>query len=294
MQVNVPGLDVQQANLQSIDIGTAKIGPISVGDLLISNTDFTLSAAHVLLHDMDVDVTVHISIEWHVGFKINKIVNISVGANTPLPDLHFHLPASLLGDVEVGPLNNIKLNIPALTAQNLSVDADPLSLHLTNAAAETIHTQTIALPTAGFSIAGLSLNSVQGTAVSVPAAKVDSASVGHLHGDPISVPAFGLSNLQLPTAHSDLVTNDSPLTIPLTLDGPSPPPGFDAGIVWVILHITTDVVAHVPHVKITGVDASASVGQIQLHNVTLPYDVLNLTLSQIGINTIGIPAFNVS
>ena len=48
LQVNVPGLDVQQANLQSIDIGTAKIGPISVGDLLISNTDFTLSAAHVL------------------------------------------------------------------------------------------------------------------------------------------------------------------------------------------------------------------------------------------------------
>ena len=35
-------------------------------------------------------------------------------------------------------------------------------------------------------------------------------------------------------------------------------------------------------------------GQIVLHNVTLPYDVLNLTLSQIGINTVAIPAFNVS
>ena len=41
-------------------------------------------------------------------------------------------------------------------------------------------------------------------------------------------------------------------------------------------------------------NASASVGQVVLHNVTLPYDALNLTLSQIGINTVAIPAFNVS
>ena len=51
---------------------------------------------------------------------------------------------------------------------------------------------------------------------------------------------------------------------------------------------------NVNHIEITGADASATVGQIVLHNVTLPYDVLNLTLSQIGINTVAIPAFNVS
>ena len=34
--------------------------------------------------------------------------------------------------------------------------------------------------------------------------------------------------------------------------------------------------------------------QVVLHNVTLPYDALNVTLSQIGIDTVKIPAFNVS
>ena len=51
---------------------------------------------------------------------------------------------------------------------------------------------------------------------------------------------------------------------------------------------------NVNHIEITGANASATVGQIVLHNVTLPYDVLNLTLAQVGLNTVQIPAFNVS
>jgi hypothetical protein len=36
LQVKVPALDVQQANLQGIDIGQVAIGPITVGDLVIN------------------------------------------------------------------------------------------------------------------------------------------------------------------------------------------------------------------------------------------------------------------
>jgi len=50
----------------------------------------------------------------------------------------------------------------------------------------------------------------------------------------------------------------------------------------------------VDHLGIWDATASATVGQVVLHDVTLPYDVLNLTLSQIGINTVGIPLFNAS
>jgi hypothetical protein len=39
LQATVAALDVQQVSLQSVDIGQAKIGPITVGDLVVSNTD---------------------------------------------------------------------------------------------------------------------------------------------------------------------------------------------------------------------------------------------------------------
>ena len=70
--------------------------------------------------------------------------------------------------------------------------------------------------------------------------------------------------------------------------------GFDAGILSLAIHVTPSVLSHIDHLEITNADASATVGQVVLHNVTIPYDVLNLTLSQIGISTITIPAFNVS
>jgi len=62
----------------------------------------------------------------------------------------------------------------------------------------------------------------------------------------------------------------------------------------VVLHITSSVLSHIDHLEITGANANATVGQIVLNNVVLPYDVLNLTLSQVGINTIGIPALSVT
>jgi hypothetical protein len=36
--------------------------------------------------------------------------------------------------------------------------------------------------------------------------------------------------------------------------------------------------------------ASTSIGKIELSNIVAPYELLNLTLSQIGIDTISVPA----
>ena len=52
------------------------------------------------------------------------------------------------------------------------------------------------------------------------------------------------------------------------------------------------MLSHIDHLEITNANATATVGQVVLHNVTLPYDVLNLTLSQIGKDTVSIPAYN--
>ena len=99
----------------------------------------------------------------------------------------------------------------------MSVAADPLGLQLQNATADQVHAHNVVLPSAGFSIAGLTLNSVQGTDVTLPAAHVDQATVGHLHGDPIALPAFVIDNLNLPTAQIPDVSSSAPLDIPADL-----------------------------------------------------------------------------
>jgi hypothetical protein len=291
LQVTVPALDVTQANLNAIDIGQVAIGPITVGDLVLSNTDFSMAANKVVLQSVSVSMSIHFLLEWdiHIGMP-DWIPDINIGDTFDLGFLN--IPAINIGDVTIPGVTNIQLHIPTLLAQNMSVAANPMSLHLNNATADTIHAANLALPVAGFTIAGLSLNSVQGSTISVPDAKLDSAHIGHLHGAPISVPTFQLNTLNLPSAQIPQVTSSAPLDVPANLT--DFPIGFDGGLLKIVLHVIPSVRMHVDHLDISDATASATVGQVVLHNVTLPYDVLNLTLSQVGITNVGIPLFNVS
>jgi hypothetical protein len=98
--------------------------------------------------------------------------------------------------------------------------------------------------------------------------------------------------LQLPVVQIPSISSTIPLSIPANLQERNV--GFDGGVLRVVLHIEPSILARVQHLDITGASASASADQVVLHDVTLPYDVHNLTLAQIGINTISIPAFTVA
>jgi hypothetical protein len=288
MQIKVPQLSVRQAGLQTISIGQLGIGPISVGSLALNNIGFTFNAAHAVLQNVQVTLTLRISLEWHVHIGLpDGIPDINVG-DTFVFTMSFSLP---VGTITIPGLGNLRFDIPSLTAQNLAVSASPLALQLNNVAADAIHATDVALPEDGFTISGLSFGSLAGSGIGVPAATVGQATVQHVHGDPAKIPAFSLGNLQLPAAQIPSVDSTIPLTIPLDLEGAAA--GFDAGILRVTLRISPSVTTRVQNLQITGASASAAVGQIVLHDVTLPYDALNLTLSQIGVDTIDIPNFTI-
>ncbi len=232
VQVKVPALNVQQANLQSIDLGTVSIGPITVGDLVLSNTDFSMAAAKIVLQSVSVSMSIHFILDWaiHIGMP-DWIPDINIGDSYDLG--YLNIPPINIGDVTIPGVTNIQLD-----------------------------------------------------------AALDSASIAHLHGSPIQVPTFSANTLSLPSAQIPHVTSSAPLDIPAQLS--DFPIGFNGGLLVVTLHVIPFARMHVDHLDITDASASATVGTIVLHNITLPYDVLNLTLSQIGISSIGIPSFNVS
>ncbi len=178
MLASVPALDVQQAGLQTIYIGQVALGPITVGDLVIDNVDVSTSAAQITLQDVRVTVTIHVSVEWsvHIGMP-DWIPDINEGDTYDLGS--FSVGPVPIGTIVVPGVNNIHLDIPTLQAQNVSVAANPIGLSLHNASAEQVHATNVALPAAGFTLAGLMLNSVQGNNISVPAAHIDQATVGH-------------------------------------------------------------------------------------------------------------------
>ena len=291
MQVKVPVLDVQQATVQTINIGQVAIGPITVGNLVVNNTNAAISAGQGVLTNVSVTVTISISVEWHVHVGMpDWIPDLDVGDTYNLGSISFG-PVNV-GNIVIPGLSNVHLSIPNLTAQNMSAAAGPLSVQLQNAVADQVHATNFALPSAGFTIAGLTLGSIQGNNLGVPAATLATAAVAHVHGDAVHIPSFTLNNLALPAAQIPSLSTTAPVNIPATL--PTQSPGFDAGVLRLYVHITPSALSHIDQVQITNATANATVGQLVLQNVTIPYDVLNLTLSQVGITTINVPAFNVS
>jgi hypothetical protein len=290
MQAKVPQLSIQHAGVQTISIGQLGLGPISVGNLILTNVDLSMNAAQAILNNMTVTVTIHITVEWdvHVGLP-DGIPDINIGSTADLGSFSFSLP---VGNVTIPGLSNLKFHIPTLNAQNMAVSASPVSVQLTNLAADDIHASDFTMPPNGFTINGLTMTSLSGTGIGVPGATLAQATVGSLKGDAVKLPSMTLGGLQLPAMQIPSVSSSVPLTIPANLQGPSP--GFDAGILKVVIHIMPSVVSHVDQLDITGVTAAASVGQIVLHDVTLPYDAHNLTLSRVGIDTINIPGFTVA
>jgi hypothetical protein len=291
----VPKLDAQQAGLQTVSVGQVAIGPIAIGQLVVNGVDFSMSGAQGVLRNVSVTVTLDISVEWHVHVGLpDKIPDINEGGTIPLGSFSFTAPT--IPQINIL-LNNVHLNIPSLTAQTISASASPLGLQLSNVAADQIEALNVDLPTAGFTITGLTLSSVAVNGIDVPAANVGQATIGHLHGDPLTIPSFTLGALNLPTVTIPAIHSSAPLDIPsptLILPGGNRPGfGDNNSLLSVHLDIQPSALTHIDQLDITGANANATVGQAVLNNVTLPYDVLNLTLSQIGINTIEIPTFTV-
>ncbi len=174
----------------------------------------------------------------------------------------------------------------------MAATSDPITnLQLGAASADQIQANNLKVPTAGFTIAGLGFGPLSVAGVGVPAANLDSVTIGHVHGDAFPLGQMVISNLGLPSASiPDIVGQGVDVTATPT------PKAFhlDLGCLDLILRVNPVAEAKIDQLVIRNVHASTSIGKIELHNVVAPYDLLNLTLGQIGVNTISVPTVAVA
>jgi hypothetical protein len=296
VQIKVPALNVQNAAVTSLSVGQVGIGPITVGELIVNNVNFDLNAGVGVVHGLTVKIKLQLDLEWAIHVPLPwPFDDINIGDTTSLGTFAFNLPS--VGDVTIPGLSNININIPSLTVENITAAADPVtSLAATNLLAEQITVNDLALPSAGFTLTGLNLNSLEGDDLSVPAASLRQATIGHVHSDPLKVAEFSIDTTTIGSATVPTVQSTSPFDLPANLQARRLPDdnGFDLGILKFTLIVTPSTISHIQSLEISNSNVNASTGRVVVHNVTLPFDALNLTLSQVGINTIGIPVFTAS
>ena len=197
-----------------------------------------------------------------------------------------------VGDITIPGLHDLEFDIPSLSAQNATAAPAPLTVQVSSVAAEGIAIQQATAPAAGFTLTGLSLASASAADVSVPAVSAEKATVQRVHAAPALVPEVALNQLTLPAIQIPSLISTTPFDIPASLQQRSV--GFDAGILSVALRVKPSTTSHVHRMNVTAATATGTVASVVARNVTLPFELTDLTLSQVGINSIAIPGLRLS
>jgi hypothetical protein len=283
MHTTISEADIQRSGVNTVSVGSVGIGPITIDQLVL--TDFLMNVAGdgAFLRNLVVTVTYTMSLDWHLHIDLpGKVID-----ETGTEDLDSPTFVVGFGDIRVPGIENIKIAIDSLALDNPSATINPAAnLTLGAAVAEQIQAKNLKLPTAGFTLAGLGIGGLTIGGFGVPAATLDSVSIAKVTGDATPFGQMALNNLALPAvAIPDIIGQgvDSVAT-------PKPKAfHLDLGCFEMTLKVNPTAEAHIEQLVINNVKANLSIGKIELHNIVAPYELLNLTLSQVGIETISVP-----
>lgn len=294
MKVKVAQSSIGQAGAQKVQIGEIKLGPVQVGQLSLNKVQVGLSSGVAELRGVSISLGLAFSLDWTFSLKIEGLELLpsflvrqgSIDFGAMAVDIPF-------GDIPLAGLELLKFDIPNLQATDLKLVIGAIkNLKLGALLAERIQAQNLAAPGTGFRLDGLGLGSVQAQGVDLPDATLARATVGRVCGGSVPLDKLSIPGLALPQAPvKQLRVTGIQLQPKSTTEALGPAGG---GLLTTTLTVTVSAGMKIDELILDDIMATATVGDITLKNLSLPCEVLDLSLSQIGIADLQIPRFEVS
>jgi hypothetical protein len=294
MKVGVPDLSISETRVQQVSVGEIKIGELKIDNFLLSQVKVKTSTGIAQLRNVMLTLHLQFGLDWSVGIKIsmpNPFSGTDIARSGTL-DLGALRLGVGFGNLTLPGFANFAFDIPSLSVNDVSAVVGSIKdLKLGAVIAERMRAQNVVAPTEGFQINGIGIDTFSAKGIGIPSAALGGATIDRVTGgalpiSSIAVPNFALPQAAIPTLSSHHVdATSNPVIAKL--------PKADNALLSATLKVTATAAVHVDELRIENIHASASVGEIVLKNLSLPYEFLNLTLSQIGIETIEIPQLEV-
>jgi hypothetical protein len=247
------------------------------------------------MRNLRLSLTLSFALDWRVGVTISMpdgIPNIDFSDSGTL-DLGTLKLGIGFGDLTLPGLSNLAFDVPSLPVNDVSAVIGPIkNLNLGAALAEHIKAQNLVTPTRGFQVRGLGVGSVSAQGISIPDAALGSANIGRISGGTLPISGLSIPNIALPPV---MIPRMSSQDVGATSNAVvSKLPTADVGLFAATLKVTTTAQFHLDELRLDNIAATASIGEIALKNVELPYEILDLTLSQLGIENLEVPQVEVN
>lgn len=288
MRATVPVLTAADSNVARIDVGQLRVGPAAIGRLTVRDVDFGMSTGTGQLRNFRITIKLTITLTWRVSVDLGFTDFTRSGTwEIAQPQIPFGF-----GNVTLPGLNSLTVNLSEMTAQNLTAASGPIAdLSLGAVIAEQIRANNTTIPAAGFGLTGLGLANLRGAGVSVPAATVSEVSIGRISGGTLPIGGMTIPNVAFPSASAGEIRSQN-----VNVDALGQALVFNAGggLLRITLRIIPEARVRIDEMVLTNINASTTIGSIVVENVVLPYELLDLRLADVGINTIEIPTFEVA
>lgn len=288
MKAIIPETHIAKVSVQQVDVGKLSAGPLSVRKLVLDAVHVGVSTGTARLRNLRVTLSLRMTLDWDVGVDIPWVGRFGWNGTIDFGTQTATVP---LGNVSVPGLQSLSLDLGSVSVNNVDAVIGAIqNLRLGALVVEQVRANNLVVPTPGFQLSGFGLAKAELDGVSVPSGSATDATVKHIHGQALPLGTVTIPGLSLPQANVGDLSSQA-----VDVNASSNPFLFvaDAGVLKVTLNLTPGTRMQIDELRLTGVRAGTSVGSLELQNVVLPYDVLDVTLSQLGIDTIDVPKIEV-
>jgi hypothetical protein len=289
VRASVPETRIARTSVQQVDLGEVRVGPASVGRLVLSQVRLGMSTGSIELRNLRVILALAIRLDWQVSVTIPFVGTFGWSGTIDVGTIS--IPFSF-GNVGLTGLQSMNVDIASVSASNLTATIAPLAnLRLGPLVAEQIRARNLVAPQPPFQLTGLGLVRLRGEGVGVPGATVEEVTIARSTAAAFPLPSATIPGVNVPQTGVGQLTSNA-VNVNATANAYVFP--ADAGVLDVTLRLTPSARTQIDQLRLNNVAGSASIGTIELQDVILPVEVLNLKLSQLGIETLELPALEVS
>lgn len=280
----VKELNVAQVLAKSGKVGEVSVGEVSIGDVVVdslklSDTSAKVQSGNAFLEDVAFILELKLRLHWHYDIAIYEDSGVE-----DLGSLSFGMN---VGNVQVPALNDIQLEIPAVTVNNLDAQLAPLkNLNLGAADLGKLKVEDTRLPSAGFTLNGMALGSLSLSGLGAPAVDSAKASIDEVSPTAaVVLPSAKLTGVAIPATS---IPNVSSGDFGLDAQASSRSIKIDFGIFDLKFVLTPIVHLHVGAMTLQALSLSAEVGEVAVENVRLPVNVRSILLKSLKLEDVSV------
>jgi hypothetical protein len=278
-KINVAQIVAKTGQVGDISIGEIAIGDVVVDSLKLTDTSANLTSGSAFLQDVAMTLELRFRLEWWIDIEIYEDEGVE-----DLPTLWFSMN---VGNVQVPSLDDIEMDIPEVTVSNLSANVAPIkNLDLGPAGFTKLKVDDLTLPSAGFSLAGLALGTLNLSGLGAPEVKAAKAGIDEFTPThTVVLPAANVQGISIP---STSIPNVSSGNFGLDAQASSRALKVDFDIFGFRFVVTPIVHMHINAMTLQGLALSADVGQVSVQNARLPVNVKNIVLKSLKLDDVSL------